>query len=211
MSRKILVILLLSAFACIAFSNLSEELSDCYCVSETYRFIDDLNDYSYVARVKYIEKDSASPKVSRFASFQKYELIDKYKGPDIGDSLIIAGDFAGHYCLGNHPSPRVKGQEFIIKANFESRDNYESDFDAMMSGRKQLLLVFRGCDENHLRINNGIVYGNITKNKYQRSYRFNKFLKDISFDLIKRSSDKESYLQEMKMRKVERIIKSRIQ
>ena len=209
MSRKILVILLLSAFACIAFSNLSE-LSDYYCVSETYRFIDDLNDYSYVARVKYIEKDSASPKVSRFASFHKYELIDKYKGPDTGDSIIIAGG-TGLNCLGDHPSPRVKGKEFIIKANFELRDKYESDFDRMMSGREELLLIFELCHENHLRIDNGIVYGNITKNKYQRSYRFNKFLKDISFGLIKRSSDKESYLQEMKMRKVERIIKLCIQ
>jgi hypothetical protein len=164
----------------------------CQCSGGTYKFVDGLNQYSFIGMVEVVGFDNLKDHDYDW-SFTIVKVLQEYHGNKSNDTLYIpSGD--GGSC---HVSikDRGLGNRFILKGDLQNRLEWEinwKDFEnpPNIIQNDMSVLVLSLCDENTLCIKDEKVVGNITHNNE-----------------LKRKGKFAGLPQEMESNKVERIIK----
>ena len=184
--------------------------TDFICTDPTYRFVDNLDQFSFVGRIKFIAEEPSSDNYSRTGRFNKFEIIENYNASGLGGEVtIISCD--GLNTLGCLDYPLTPNQEYIVKTYCSTRNNYESNYLDPMDENSNVdfVLVMPPCSENVLKIEGETAIGNFDDNKYRRKYRTNHFLKKLSFGLVKyKKYESDKLMQTKSLETVERKIKN---
>lgn len=205
-----------SIIAVISLYLLSTEIAlGCECTNPSYKFMDGISGYPFVAMVEVIRKDTARgyPMVnsksfnhSHDYAFTVVKIIKQYSGSHSGDEIKII-DSKGFECFSSLFYKNI-GDKFMVKGFIHDINEHVFRFwDKPLP--KEDILVFPLCDTSQLQFGNNYVTGWITiKGNYRSIRRRNTILKIISFGLINRKKKgKEFVPQQMRIEKFERILK----
>lgn len=178
----------------------------CQCQGEnvTYRFVDDLINYEFIGVVEILGKDTVRGDYNSY-SLTKVKVITQFSKKYSGQELEII-DAKGSECFVRLWYKDI-GDKVAIKGYFGGLLNQLNIPDSL--DRKVLYLDL--CDKNQLRIKNNKVYGNITVNKFQRRWKWNEFVKKLSFGHIDGNKKRKEFLpQEFGFEKFCRLIRDKL-
>lgn len=189
----------------------------CECTKVSYRFMDRIDRYPFVAMVEVIRKDTITGQIGNpksVAQLQGYtftvvKIINLYSGRYSGAEIKII-DSKGFECFRRLVYKNI-GDKFIVKGGIADINEYVyTGWDKPIP--KEDILMLGLCDTNQLYLDKNDITGWITINSSHRWWRCNTFLKKISFGLINREKkgEKEFMPQQMKIEKFEKLLKRSI-
>ena len=198
----------------VIFLFLSLNLYSHYC-DHTYKFIDSLEEYSFVGMVKYIGNDTILiNSTSYYSSIDlKYritavvEILHQYKGNYKKNTIrIFNEEILGYYEPLRFQNPN---DTLVIKAHSH---NMIERFDLPLTSiyNEEKILSLSICSENQLKLSNGQINGWITKNKNHNSYKRRKFLHKLTFGLLNPKQSNNKPLQSWNIRKFQQKIYRRL-
>jgi hypothetical protein len=163
----------------------SPKLIGCQCTKVSYRFTDKISQAAFVGLVEVIGKDTVRSN-NRWYSFTKVKIVAQYNGKYIGkEAKIIDGH--GYECITRLENDSI-GAKWVIKAGISKV--YEWIYSDGLS-KEEEVLTLGICSENTLEVKDGMVIGNITRNQFQSRWRWDRFLKKVSFGLIDRDDQRK--------------------
>lgn len=185
----------------------------CECTKVSYKFMDRIDRYPFVAMVEVIRKDTISGgqigNQLQVYTFTVVKITNQYAGKYSGAEIKII-DSKGFECFRRLVYKNI-GDKFIVKGGIADINDYiYTDWDKPIP--KDDILVLGLCDTNQLYSDHNDVTGSITISSSLLRWRCGRFLEKASFGLINR--EKKGYkgfmLQQMKIEKFEKLLKRRI-
>ena len=163
----------------------------CDCTTNvSHRFMDNINNYSFVAMVEVLRKDTvrgkergglASAAFSHIYTFTVVKIIKQYSGKLLEKEVKIF-DPKGFECL-NRLHYMHTGDRFIVKGGItDINEQVFTDWDKPLP--KEYILLLGLCDTHQLSVDKDQVTGQVTAHRSFRRWRRSIFFRKISFGLI---------------------------
>lgn len=206
--------------------TITNSATACSCSNVPKTFMKSINSNKSIFHVKIIGQIQLNSFLG-YDSYSKLEVINDLNGSLKNGDIIFFGNGNNANCGASISFLKI-GEEAIIKANDESFKSLLIAHNFSDNSNKKLLDFFKEnlenniyqyhiCDEWYIRIVNNIAIGNITKNLFYTRLRKLKFIGMFSKRWREkredkwRESKKDRQQQKMRIRKVLRKIKRKVE
>lgn len=190
---------------------LIEATFGCECTNVSYKFMDKIETYSFVAMVEVVGRDTLPKNETsplKEYGFTVVRIINQYSGEPVGKKIkIIEGK--GYECFVKLRFKNI-GDRFIVKGKIKDVNDYIFiDWDKQLP--QEDIAVLSLCDTHQLSVKDNKVSGWITKGIRPKKQQWNSFLRKISFGWIDKEDDNQNFkLQQMSLHRFKRILKKRV-